>query len=144
MTSSSSAPQFCSSMRLSPSELWVRAITHHVSRSTPVTQPTCPHSRVWILWIALTGMDGIHAPSRLDWRTPMTFRKKKEKKSHQKTSPAHTQLRFLGDNLTNVAAGWFQQKVGFCVICVGLTSGTVVPAQTITGNKALFFSSFHT
>lgn len=69
LTSSSSAPQFCSSVQLTPSELWVMAITHRVSRSGRVTQPTCPHSRVCILWNALTGMDGVHTPSRLNGAT---------------------------------------------------------------------------
>lgn len=62
LTSSSSAPRFCSSV----SELWVRAITHHVSRSGPFTRLTCPHSRARILWIPLTGMDGPHTPSSSD------------------------------------------------------------------------------
>lgn len=38
LTSSSSV------LQLSLSELWVRAITHHVSGSGPVAWPTCPHS----------------------------------------------------------------------------------------------------
>lgn len=120
LTSLSSAPQFSSSVWPTLSELWVRAITHRVSRSGPVTQPTCPHSRVWILWIALTGMDGIRTPFRLDAGQRST---RITSGWEKKESPARTQLGFW--QMLVWQQVWFQEQVGVCVICVGLTSGAL-------------------
>lgn len=137
LTSSSSAPQFCSSVWPALSELWVRAITHRVSRSGPVTQPTCPHSRVWMLRIALTGMDGIHTPFRLDaGRRSTRITSAGGGKKVQLQLSSDSDKCWFGSGLISGASRLLRHLCRF-------DQRSVAPAlwmvQTMTGNKDLSF-----